>query len=483
MKLISKKKKRLFFLLTSLLILQCFMISGKADYCEAAASPYSKIATPKTSTYRYIFKTYSTSSTKVGKLYKGSGATILKTGTTWLKVKSGSVTGYIKKANVASGTKLETYAKKNNFPKKLTVNVNSLIVRAKASKTASIVTGISKGETYKMISETTKWAKISTEDGTGYVSKEYVTCSYALTDAVKITAASSSSSSTSKSSSSAYSKVALCTADSLRVRKSGSTSAQIVGYMNPKTSATILSKGSSWTKIQSGTVIGYIKNNYYVTGSKVPTYASKAGVTEKVTLKTALNVRSAASTSSKKIGGASKGSSYTLKKEFTNWVSIAYGSKTGYLKKSYVTIAYDFETAVPVSQSSSSSDTSSGSGSATGSNIVNYALQFKGNPYVYGGTSLTNGCDCSGFTQAIYSHFGYTISRVSRDQANNGTSVSLSSLQKGDLIFYANTSGTINHVAIYIGNSQVIHASNEKVGIIVSTYTYRTPVKAVRIIK
>lgn len=485
--MISRKKKSVFFLLASLLILHCFMVSGKAGTCEAAASPYSKIATPKTNTYVYIRKSYSMNSTKLAKFSKGCGATIIKTGKIWMKIKSGSVTGYVKKSWVLSGKKLEKYAAKNKFSKKLKVNANSLIVREKASQQSDILTGVSKGETYNIISETTQWAKIKANGCTGYVMKKYTTCSYDLKNATKVSVASKSSAKSTKSSSnstssSAYNKVALCKVESLRVRKSGSTESQIVGYMNNRTSGNILSKGKSWTKIQSGTVIGYIMNNYYVTGSLVPTYAKKAGVDLKATLKSNMNVRASASTSSKRIGSASKGSSYTVKKEYKNWVSIAYGSKTGYLKKDYITVGYDFDKAT----SSTSEDTtpSTVSGNATGSKIASYALQFRGNPYVYGGTSLTNGCDCSGFTQAIYKHFGISIPRISRDQANAGREVTPSSgsLQKGDLIFYANTSGTINHVSLYIGNSKVIHASNEKVGIIVSTYNYRTPVKAVRIL-
>lgn len=485
--MIPHKKKSVFFLLASLLILQCFMVSGKASTCEAAASPYSKIATPKTNTYVYIRKSYNMNSTKLAKFSKGCGATILKTGKIWMKVKSGSVTGYVKKSWIVSGKKLETYAAKNKFPKKLKVNVNSLIVRAKATRQSDILTDVSKGETYKIIKETAQWAKINADGHTGYVMKKYTTCSYDLKNATKVPAASKSStpadkSDSSSSSSSAYNKVALCKVESLRVRQSDSTQAQIVGYMNDKTSGNILVKGKNWTKIQSGSVIGYIMNDYYVSGSLVPTYAKKAGIDLKATLKANMNVRAAASTSSKRIGGASKGSSYIVKKEYKDWVSIAYGSKTGYLKKDYITVEYDFAKAI--SSSANNTTPSAKSDSTTGAKIASYALQFKGNPYVYGGTSLTNGCDCSGFTQAIYKHFGYSIPRISRDQANAGHEVtaSSSSLQRGDLIFYANTSGVINHVSLYIGDSKVIHASNEKVGIIVSTYNYRTPVKAVRIL-
>ena len=114
--------------------------------------------------------------------------------------------------------------------------------------------------------------------------------------------------------------------------------------------------------------------------------------------------------------------------------------------------------------------------------MVNYALQFVGNPYVYGGTNLTNGTDCSGFTMGIYRNFGMSLSRTSREQATNGKSIKRSELQKGDLVFYT-SGGRINHVAMYIGNGKIVHASNPSTGIKVSDMDYRTPYKYVSIIE
>ena len=113
--------------------------------------------------------------------------------------------------------------------------------------------------------------------------------------------------------------------------------------------------------------------------------------------------------------------------------------------------------------------------------MVSYALQFVGNPYVYGGTSLTNGTDCSGFTMGIYKNFGMSISRTSREQATDGKAIKSSELKKGDLVFYA-SGGSISHVAMYIGNGKIVHASNSRTGIIVSNMNYRTPYKYVSII-
>lgn len=117
--------------------------------------------------------------------------------------------------------------------------------------------------------------------------------------------------------------------------------------------------------------------------------------------------------------------------------------------------------------------------SSTGMAIVNFATQFVGNPYVWGGTSLTNGADCSGFTQSVFANFGISIPRTAAAQASSGTPVDLSEIQAGDLLFYYGDSG-IGHVTIYMGNGQVVHASNASTGITISDYGYRTPCSARR---
>ena len=126
------------------------------------------------------------------------------------------------------------------------------------------------------------------------------------------------------------------------------------------------------------------------------------------------------------------------------------------------------ESAEESSEKETSGNTNASSG--TGAAIANYALRFVGNPYVSGGTSLTNGADCSGFTWAVHKHFGISIPRVSVDQASGGKAVSLSAVQPGDIIYYG------YHVGIYIGNGQIVHASTQKTGIKISSYTYRTPI-------
>ena len=107
---------------------------------------------------------------------------------------------------------------------------------------------------------------------------------------------------------------------------------------------------------------------------------------------------------------------------------------------------------------------------------MDYVLQFVGNPYVWGGTSLTNGADCSGFTMKVLEHFGVSLPHYSGSQAKMGRGIKSSEMRPGDLIFYAGSSGAVNHVAMYIGGGQIVHAASRRSGIKISTWNYRTPV-------
>ena len=124
--------------------------------------------------------------------------------------------------------------------------------------------------------------------------------------------------------------------------------------------------------------------------------------------------------------------------------------------------------------------TTTTSGDTTGSSIVEYAQQFVGNPYVWGGESLTNGADCSGFTQAVFSDMGISIGRTAAEQAEGGEEVDLDDIQAGDILYYYNDEGRIGHVTIYNGDGTVTHASNPENGIRISDVDYRTPAGARR---
>ena len=154
----------------------------------------------------------------------------------------------------------------------------------------------------------------------------------------------------------------------------------------------------------------------------------------------------------------------------------AAAADTTYTDDTYTDTTYTEDASAAESYESSSSS----SGSSIGAQVANYALQFVGNPYVYGGSSLTGGTDCSGFTMSVYANFGVGLPHNAAAQSGCGTPVSLSDLQAGDLLFYGD--GGIGHVAIYCGDGTVVHASNPETGIKTSAYNYRSPVAAVRLV-
>lgn len=316
----------------------------------------------------------------------------------------------------------------------------------------------------------------------------------------------------------------------LNIRKKGSINAKIVGKMKKGNIATVLKKGSEWSKVRSGNVTGYVKNQYLVFGDEIENFA-KQNVKKVAKVQTeTLRVRKKASTDSKIVTLVSEDDKLKVKKQTDDWAKVKVDGQTGYVSKDYAKVTYSFGKAKsmkqiqaeqeakkraeeaarnkPVSTTSSShtsnTGTTSGSttgstqttkkasvsvsssgSSATGSRIASYAQQFVGNPYRYGGNSLTNGIDCSGFTQQIMAKFGYSISRTSSSQSGDGRAVSTSNLRAGDLVFYGD-GGSIDYVALYIGGGQVVHASNSapypRGGIKISNVNYRTPICARRII-
>lgn len=330
--------------------------------------------------------------------------------------------------------------------------------------------------------------------------------------------------------------------DYVNIRKKGDTESEILGKLYKGSAATLLSTEGEWLKIKSGSVTGYINSEFLATGFDaeeiVDKYATKLATVTTTTLK----VREKKSAESECLTMVPTGETYVVLKEYDKWVKIVIddGEENqdnikGYVSKKFVEVTVEFKEAISTeeeqaklaqeeaakqaeqeqleklqqqsqnkqstSKSSSNSSSKSSSknkstvtkknvviaedpsGSGNGSEIASYALNFVGNPYVYGGTSLTNGTDCSGFTQSVYRSYGYNIPRDSRSQAAGaGSKVSLSSLKSGDLVFYTGSSGSVSHVALYIGGGQVVHASTERTGIKVSNVNYRTPYMARRVI-
>ncbi len=299
---------------------------------------------------------------------------------------------------------------------------------------------------------------------------------------------------------------ALVVTDSyINIRESADISATVVATISNHGLVTVAEKGTEWSLVTSGDCKGYIKNEFLLFGEDAKIYA-ETNLAKVVEVTTAsLRVRAEANEESEVVTSVSQGTKYGILEAGIEWTKIQVDSSTvGYVKNQYITITYNTVNAVATqtetestteATTESTTETATESTtedttettvevptSATGDAVANYAVQFVGNPYVYGGTSLTEGADCSGFAMTVYADFGYSIPRTADSQATVGTEVSLSSLYPGDLVFYDHGTGSINHVAIYIGNGQVVHASTSSTGIIISDLYYSTPCKATRII-
>ena len=380
--------------------------------------------------------------------------------------------------------------------------------------------------------------------------------------------------------SSAYDNIAVSKINgTVNIRTEANTSSGVTGKINNDCAATILDtvdgEGGKWYKIQSGSVTGYIKADYFVTGQQAEARAKQVGTTYGTIVGTpSLRLRQSPDMEGKTLTLLSEGAHYVVTGEEGDFLKVQVDSDLeGYVFKEYMKTSVEFNKAVSVEEEKakaaeeakrkedadkalkaledakkadaakkttaattkaqktteapatsapkkeetkgtdavttiaanpengkdstvaapttakapetvdskgpgSSGGTSTEVASATRNAVVAYAKQFLGNPYVYGGTSLTSGADCSGFTQSVFAHFGISTGRSSRDQAARGKSISVSDAKPGDLLFYA-SGDYINHVAIYIGGGQVIHASNPTTGICITPANYRTPCKAV----
>lgn len=324
-----------------------------------------------------------------------------------------------------------------------------------------------------------------------------------------------------------YKNIGISNADPyVNIRQKPGTDSKIVAKLYKGSKCDIVKRVDGWVKIESGNAKGYIKAEYLDTGDDaeklISKYANKFAVAQTETL----NVRYNPSTKSRIATQVPMGEKLLITKSKKNWYEISIDNTiTGWVSKDYVKVKIAWkhhavtlkeereaaerkaraEQAIAAQQAvygngsssyaASQNDYSSysapaastyvgdsSSTSANGTNIANFACQFVGNPYVWGGTSLTNGADCSGFVQSVYRNFGYYLNRTAASQTGNGSSVSLSSLQPGDLVFYSANGGSISHVALYIGGGQVVHASTPQTGIIISSVNHMTPVCARRIV-
>ena len=320
----------------------------------------------------------------------------------------------------------------------------------------------------------------------------------------------------------------------LNVRSDASEDSTVVGRFYNGNVGTLIGQDGDWALVSSGNVYGYVKNDYVLSGVDAEEYIeNNCDYVAKVTA-TALNVRESSSTDGEIVALSAQGDALSVVDVEDDWVKVTMGADvTGYVSSDYVCLDYAYETAKTIEEDgqaetvvASAPQATEPAGTSTeeiiygigdvnntepqdgttagdtntepmitdapaitetadpttistrGQEIADFAIQFVGNPYKYGGTSLTDGADCSGFVYAVYAHFGYQLPRSSYDQANAGYQVSVSDLKPGDLIFYRD----FGHVALYVGNGQVVHASTPQTGIKYSAYNYASICRVVRIV-
>ena len=289
--------------------------------------------------------------------------------------------------------------------------------------------------------------------------------------------------------------------DYVNVRSIPSEEGEIVGKLYNKSVGSFIEEEDGWYKISSGSVEGYVKGEFCVTGEEAIDYAKEVGTRIATVTTTTLKVREQPGLDATVLGLVPIEDELIVTEELDGWVKVNIEEGDGYVSLDYVTLSTEFvkaesiaeekarlakeEEARKAAQAAAKKKTAENAASggkaeeggktyasptgSTGADVVQFAKQFVGNPYVYGGTSLTNGADCSGFVMSVYKNFGVSLPHSSAADRSVGAAVNgLENAQPGDIICYS------GHVGIYAGDGQIVHASTSRTGIIVSSATYRS---------
>lgn len=425
----------------------------------------------------------------IGMLSNGAAVEILemapegKSG--WAKVSSGGMEGYVSSQYLVSGEKARELCR-SLLRLRATVVTDKLRIRSSAERAAGNTVGsAAEGEVYEVVGrEGMDWIKVKADNIDGvdvaYMSAktENVQLSYCLDEARSMDLR--------RKVLNAYDQLGVSKAsDYINIRSTPKEDGinNIVGKFPGFAGADILSEENGWYKIRSGGVSGYVRADLVATGTEAENLALNHASVMAVVNTDALNVRSEPTTDSSAWTKITKDQRYNVVNQLDGWVQLDLDSgddgdsdqeQGAYVstRDNNVSVTYALQCAISYKPAVDAANAAM----ARRNQIVNYAVQFVGNRYVWGGTSLTHGTDCSGFTMSVLRHFGISIPRVSRDQARAGTRVSAENMRPGDLIFYANKSGRINHVGMYIGNGQVVNAASRRSGIRIYRWNYRTPV-------
>ena len=274
-----------------------------------------------------------------------------------------------------------------------------------------------------------------------------------------------------------YTNLGIANVDNnLNVRAVASEDGKLVGKLPKDAACEVVDSDDTWAHIKSGKVEGYVSLEYLLTGIPAKRRAQELAVTMARVTTDSLKVRAEANTDSEVITMVPNGEELEVSDVEGDWVRVYLDDQEVFVSAQYVEVSAELGTAITMTELFYGQGVSD-----VRVDVCQYAKEFLGNPYVWGGTSLTKGADCSGFVLSVFKKYGISLPHSSVAQAGSGTAIKVSEAQPGDLIFYGNGK-RINHVAIYIGGGQVIHASNPKTGIRISNVSYRSPVKAVRVL-
>ena len=441
---------------------------------DEVVNSYQNLGLVQVSGYLNIRETPSLDGKIIGKLSGDAGCEILETDGEWSHITSGGVDGYINNQYLLTGDEAKSKAKELVKLRAIVTTDNLNIRKEPALDPNNVIGQALLNERYVVLGQQDGWIQIEE----GYISADYAEVKYALNEGRKMDLKAMAINQ--------YDNLVISRVNNyLNVRAEPKSDGKIIGKMTSKAAGEILESLDGWYKIKSGPITGYITADpqYTATGQEAKDIAMQTATLRAVINTDVLNVRTEPNTDAKIWTQIVKDERYPVLAQLDGWVQIELDSvdeedgsegDKAYIstRDNNVEVRYALNEAIKFSPAEEAANAAA----SRRSKVVNYALQFVGNPYVWGGTSLTKGADCSGFTMQVMKQFGVSLPHYSGAQAKMGKPVKSSEMRPGDLIFYANSGGTVNHVAMYIGNGQIVHAASKKSGIKISTWNYRTPV-------
>lgn len=444
---------------------------------QAVVDSYGNLGLVQVAGYLNVREAPGSNGKIIGKLQQNSACEVLETEGEWSHITSGGIEGYVHNRYILSGPEARQEALEH-VEQMAEVNTEKLNIRSEPNMedAANVVAQALIYERYPVLEELDGWIRIEE----GYVSSEYVTVKYALNEARKLDLRAMALNQ--------YDHLVISKVDNyLNIRNSPSTEddTNVIGKFPGRAAGEILETQDGWYKVKSGAITGYVTADpeFVAVGQEARDLALESATLMAIVNTDRLNVRSEPSTTAKIWTQISKEDRYTVLDQLDGWIQIELDTGDGEdgepsdkafiaTRDNNVEVRYALTEAIKFSPVEERANQQA----ALRSKVVNYGLQFVGNRYVWGGTNPNTGADCSGFVQYVMRNAaGVSLPRTSREQAKVGRAVNSSEMLPGDLIFYTNSSGVVNHVAMYIGNGQIVHAASRRSGIKISTWNYRNP--------